>query len=85
MAAAHLQDADAEYLARYGDPDRGGGRARARVPIDAEVEPARRQVAMRIDAIANGSLANCKAHIDGELQRGLRRRPSSSGTVRFTD
>jgi hypothetical protein len=80
--SAALAEADAELRARYADPERQQAGLAPVIPVDAE--PVRRAVAASGPALANGSLANCRAHVEGEVYVD-RAGGHFEGTVRLTD
>jgi hypothetical protein len=62
--SAAIADADRELRARYRDPEREQAGFPPVIPVDAEA--VRRRVTATGHAVANGSLANCTAHVEGE-------------------
>jgi hypothetical protein len=63
--SAALAEADAELRARYRDDEREQAGLPPVIPVGAE--PVRRSVSASGPALADGSLANCRAHIEGEV------------------
>jgi hypothetical protein len=79
--AKAIKEAEAELQGRYKDPEREQAGFAPIIPAGAE---AKRAVSTHDTALANGSVAGCTAHIDGNVivsNAGAR----FEGTVRITD
>jgi hypothetical protein len=76
-----LREADDELRRQHADPEREQAGHAPVIPVGAEV---RRHVTADGPAVANGSLANCHAYIDGEVIAD-REGGHFEGTVEFRD